>query len=397
MADPISGLAALAMLAVSPVGALGGILWHRASEGRRLAAARRDWARLAARRGLTGGEQEIPGGAWQLSYSGAARGRAITLSAQTSNPTAGWTHVLAQLHPPLDLGLHAGPTSGLPIPGTDSPLERLQGQLSIAADEPERAAPLFDLDLMTRLRRIARPLASKTGPDRVLGTAWALTDSGLLHRTSTFVTDPRAMEPVVEVVLDVCDAVDRARARIPPAGALREDAAAWRRFGATHGFEVLTAPLAMAGVIDGLVVSASARRVERRTYGLGAEARFTRPLGGALGLVPTAAGAVTPWLGVTRNDLAGEDWLLDDPAFDPVFLVRARDPGRLARILPPDLRTRLLAVHERTPLLLDDLGLRVASEKLPAAAEIPALLRALAGLAGEIEGRVRDEGGSPYR
>ena len=88
---------------------------------------------------------------------------------------------------------------------------------------------------------------------------------------------------------------------------------------------------------------------------------------------------------------------IGDAAFDPTFVVRARDPGRLERILPPDLRARLLATHERTPLLVDDLGLRVASDRLPAAAEIPGLLRGLAGLAGEIEARVRDEGGSPYR
>lgn len=397
MADPVTGAVAL-VLAMYPAAALAGMLWHRASEGRRLAASRRDWARMAERRGLTGGEQAIPGGAWQLSYGGTIRGRAVTLAAQTSNPTAGWTHVLAHLHPPLDLGLHARPAGGgLAIPGTESPLDRLQGQLSIAADEPERARALFDLDLMTRLRHLARPMRSKTGPDVVLGTEWALTDSGFLHRTGTFVTDPRSIEPVLEAVLDVCDAVDRARARIGPAGPLREDATTWSRFAAREGLQVMTAPLAMAGVVDGIGISASARRTDRLTYGLGVEARFACPLGGALGLVPTAAGAAAAWLGVTRRDLAGDDWLLDDPAFDPVFRVRARDPGRLARLLPPELRARLLAVHERTPLLLDDLGIRVASERLPAAAEIPALLRDLAALAGEIEVRIRADGGTPYR
>lgn len=383
MADPSGGLIALAVLALYPAAAFAGVMWHAATEGRRLATARRDWAKLAARRGLVGGETPIAGGAWQLSFSGRLGGRAITLSAQTSNPTQGWTHLLAHLHPPLDLGLHAS-TEGppLPIPGTVSPLERATRRLGIAADEPERAGALFDLDLNRRLKEL---------PD-----GWTLTDSGLLHRVSTFVTDPRSLEGLLSRLMETCDAVDRGRARVGPPWALREDAAQWRRFAQERGLEVMTAPLAMAGTIEGITVSAFARRTDRRTYGLGAEARFREPLGGAVGLVPTAPGAMAPWLGISPRDLGGEDWLLGDPVFDGTFLVRSRDPSRLPRLLDPDLRARLLRIHERTPLVLDDLGVRVAAERLPSPAEVPALLVSLSRLAGEIEATVRG-GGSPYR
>ncbi len=383
MADPTGGLIALAVLGLYPAAAFIGVMWHRATEGRRVAAARRDWAKFAARSHLTGGESPIPGGAWQLSFSGRVRGRAITVSAQTSNPTQGWTHLLAHLHPPLDLGVHATPEGPpLPIPGMVSPLERVTRRVAIAADEPARAGALFDPELNLRL---------KTLPD-----GWTLTDGGLLQSVPTFVTDPRSLEGLLAQLIDTCDAIDRGRARVAPPTALLEDAAHWRRFAEARGLDLMSAPLGMAGTIEGIPVSAFARRTDRRTYGLGAEARFREPLGGALGLVPTAAGAMAPWLGISPRDLGGEDWLLDDAVFDPTFLVRSREPARLARILDPEMRGRLLRLHERTPLVLDDLGIRVAAERLPAPAEVPALLLTLARLAGEIEESVRS-GGSPYR
>ncbi len=376
MADPVSALLALGMLALYPATAVGTLLWHQASEGRRAAIARRDWGRFAASRGLAGGARAIGGGAFQLAYAGTLRGRSVAIEGQTSKPVQGWTAVRALLQPPLDLGVYASPDTVVAA--------RRLGAMSAAADEPERSAALFDPTVRALLQRLET-------------TDWILADFGVVLRYSTLVADPRGLGTLLDQAVELVDAVDRARARIRPAGPLAAVAVEWKRLAEARGLAFFTSPLAIVGAIDGIRVSAFARRTQRLTFGLGAEAHFARPLGGNVGLIPTAAGAVAPWLGVHANDLEGEDWALGDAAFDAAFVVRSRRADQLPRILGPDLRARLLAMHERTPLLVDDHCLRVAAERLPHPESLPSFLAELAALAGEIEQRAHGASGSPYR
>ena len=74
-------------------------------------------------------------------------------------------------------------------------------------------------------------------------------------------------------------------------------------------------------------------------------------------------------------------------------MVRSRAPARLTTILSETLRKRLLHLHDRTPIYLDDHALRVATTYLLPAGRIPGLLRQLADLASEIEASVRGRGG----
>lgn len=371
--DPASTVLLVLFALAYPGGIGGAYLGAQWLETRRVARTKRDWASFAAREGLAGGVREERGG-FQIVYAGRIRDREVTLTAQSPAPKGGWTEVRVMLDPPMDLGLAA---VGQGTPGHRRP------DFELHTDDPTRAQALFDDEVRQLCTRLA-------------AVRWIADDLGVRLRFEMFVPDPLSLGPMVGAAIDLVDALDAGRGRVGPASVLAGEAEAWRAIAEGAGLVFGATPLHVRGTIDGIEVSASSRRVDGRIYGLGAEARFEAPLGGVVAIEPIAQGPLAQALRLGAAH-ATPRCQVDEPAFDAAFRTHARDPGRLPALLPPALVAQLLRVHERTPLVIDDVGIRVVSARLPPASAILPLLRDLADLALQIESNVRGRTAGPYR
>lgn len=351
---------------VSAVGAgIGGHFVRR----KRIRDAQAGWAAFAERNGLVGGDS-TEGQPLRIWYGGARDGHSIALAGGLTLDR-GWTTIRVLLDPPLDLGLVM--TTG-------------KATRIVVADDDVRANGLFDAGGVAALNALR-------------AFNWHVNDVGVFIEEGRFLADPTELEGAVRLAVDLAREIDRARAQVPRADGLRGFDLPWSNEARRHGFVHGTTPLSMRGTIDGVPVSAFSFRADKNSYGLGAYATFSQPLQGAVGLAPTKPGELAFWLGIGEGHPGTEDWELGDPAFDRAFIVRARDPGKLAKILPPSLCAKLLRLHQRYPLVVDDCALRLAARHLPTPDLVPPLMREIAEIAAEIELNAieRKPQAGPYR
>jgi hypothetical protein len=328
---------------------------------------------------------------------------------RTSGPAA--PEEVASLHCrlplPLDLGLSIRPLSGGQtghdhgdelVPSTDGDFDT---SFASFADEKDRAAPLLkNKEMLAALFGLAD-----------VEEGFAVTDDGVQVELKGRSMAPERLAEAVSAALAVVRQMERVRHDLPVAGSLAEHRREWAAVAGALGLELSTAPLAVAGVLDGIRVAARTRRRSHGSYGLVVVASFDEPLG--LGLTVTPRPGRRPPRsdeGKSRRKRRQRFSKLFDEnkhrvrvRFRRTFDVRADEVWAADHLLNQATQEALLTLHGQYDVLtLDDEALRVRLVDVPRLRE--PLENALHGVAAAgriighgIGGAAHDPQQGPYR
>jgi len=261
-----------------------------------------------------------------------------------------WAGVVPQpwaqlgLDPSLDLGLGGGSLGTEPVPAGHFTVAdpRLQDRLWLRADEPERARAL----LVMRVRDGLFDLLDRRG-------ALRLDDDGMVVEGMAG-EEVEFFSAVVPALAGLAASLDEARAGVPPPQALAGQHGPCVTLARERGLGVWETPLRLQGRLGALSLSASTSRIALRSHAFHLFLGFDEPLGLGLGVEPSGL------LDSLASLATGTDTRLGDPAFDRAFVVRGRDPERIRRVLPPEVRAPLVAIRERVATItLSDAGLEL--------------------------------------
>ncbi len=274
------------------------------------------WAPVAERLGLA---------RWAEEYRGLVEGRVVVLSKEGRR-----TRLEATFEPPLDLKLRIpGRWGDIQVPSTESGKANKMRILieNVAAEEPARSEALLTVSLRDAIRTLLEDCPGVA--------TYLVSDDGVRLEGAGTVRRLDWIEAKIEAVARVARLVDEARGGVPCARELRGDLARVHRLATERGFERLTTPLGLRGVVEGLGVAAHAVSPLEGRRALRWRVVFPQPLSLGLDVCPGDTPRVFRWLG-------SEDWSTEDPAFDVKFTVRTTEPQALAGVLDPIVRARVL-------------------------------------------------------
>lgn len=367
MAESLALLVALAILVSVPVTLVVVLILFTRSARREREA---KWARLARK--------------LELNYAngvvfGRLQGQQVNLRLETRGSGKSkqvYTVVSSMPSLPLDLGLHvthqgyfdeALVTLGLK---TDILVgdPAFDAAFSISADEPHRAVMLLTPALRRALSAIQEPIL--------------LSDAGFSMSTRGAVTDEAWIAWALRTAAGITAQVKEARRRVPVATPLAGHRVEWKRFAAQAGLSRMSTPLCMWGELEGTRISVRAVRVGPLVYQMEVMVYFDLPL--HLGLFARPAGAF--------DDLATffgrQDHRLNDPAFDPAFVVQAARSDRLAEVLDEGARRMLVDLNRRFgSVQVNDEGIAIRSASMAAD---PRAIPALTGPVREAAKRISE-------
>ncbi|NUQ76301.1 MAG: hypothetical protein HUU21_22410 [Polyangiaceae bacterium] len=325
-AETLALLLVLAILVAVPVLLVVAIvLWAINQQKQRDAA----WERVARRLGLEYANRVV---------YGLLNGQQVSLRTETrGSGKSRQTYTVVSSMPPqwLDLGLQVTTKGFFDDALASLGLKRnikigdpgFDAAFSISADEPHRAAALLTPELRHALSGITEPVV--------------LTDSGFSMSTSGVIDDEKWLVWALRAAANVAAQMAQARRRVPPASSLMEHRAEWKRFAEATGLSRTSTPFCMWGDLEGTRISARAVRVGPLAYQMEVQVFFDLPLHMRMFVRP--AGAL--------DDLAAffgrEDHRLNDPVFDPAFVVQSARPERLPEVLDEGVRRLLLDLNRR--------------------------------------------------
>jgi len=188
----------------------------------------------------------------------------------------------------------------------------------VRADEPERARTI----LTERLREL------------LLGGRVHLDDSGVLLQVAP--CDAETLVQRIRLAVKVARELDRASTKVPCAAAMSEARESWLTYAQNTKLASNDTPMAMWGQIDGIDVSAMVVRDAFQHYHFELKADFPTPLNRGLELKPASS--------ATQFDRSGEP--IGHPAFDKIFMLKARDELDAARLVGPETRDAILELRE---------------------------------------------------
>jgi hypothetical protein len=359
------------------------------------------WARAAQRLGLE------PRGATLV---GRIEGHHVEVHVpRTAGPDA--SKAVASLHCrlplPMDLGLSIRPLS-LRAVGHDHGDQLVSSgdsdfdtSFASFADEEPRTAPLL------RNGEMLAALVDLAGVEE----HFSVTDDGVHIELKGGSMAPERLADAVDAALAVVRQVEQLRHDLPVADSLAEHRREWAAVAGALGLELLTTPLAVAGLLDGIRVAARAERVGFRSHGVVVTASFDEPLGLGLSVVPRPGrrpprsdeGKSRRWRGQRFSKLFDEKKHRVRVRFRRIFDVRADEVWAADHVLNQAVQEALLALHgQYGSLSLGDDELRVAQVDVPRSREL--LENALHGVATAgriighgIGGAGQDPQRGPYR
>jgi hypothetical protein len=313
----------------------------------------------------------------EIVLSGAIDGQAVR--ARRTIGKAATLVVVAELHPPLDLGLQVVARSVLEtmkewlgaedvevgLAGFDEPF-------AVRADEAERARALFGHE---PLREALAAHAS---------SLMTVTDAAVqLDLDVTFGNSDARLERFIQLAAILARQFDGARRAPEPARALVPSLEAWRAFAAERGLETcFGAPIWMHGELGGVEATVATRRKARDVHEIEVSVRLEQPLDFALDIVPARSG-IAGWF-------AGQDVEIGDPAFDAAFLVKTDAVERARAVLDPELRAAILAMAQGRAFVLGAHALAVRDDAARFAPDdVPALVESLADAARRLSRNAR--------
>ncbi len=181
------------------------------------------------------------------------------------------------------------------------------------------------------------------------------------------------LQELVRGLRELSSALVDARRELPAPRRLAPFVSSWHRIAERYGLDVDDAFPAATGPVDG-------RRLflwpVRTAQGYVAELRVVfrphRHVG--LGLHPQAPATGT-------DDVTAQDIVVGDDAFDPAFVVKGHDPGRIRELLTPTARAELVALNRVAKLDADDVRLHLTNLALDEAVIVETIDRALAAAA----------------
>jgi hypothetical protein len=254
------------------------------------------------------------------------------------------TRLEARFEPALDLGLSitTRQTTLVPVLGSQVVLEDpgFDHELKAQADEPRRAAHLFTDSLKRAILEINATNLDLTVTDEGIAVLAALDDRD-------------ATSGGLAKVARVATLVDEARGQVPVSDAIKPYSDALFAFGQGRGLGLGRTPVSAAGALRDVTLAVRFVRTGRVAFDLAAQvAPLEGP--GAIGLLVRRESM----LDRVRTLFGGQDLRTSDPAFDPMFLVRATDGERALAALDGDVRALLLDLAARfDAVTLSDTGL----------------------------------------
>jgi hypothetical protein len=238
----------------------------------------------------------------------------------TIDPPDGPIRARALVVRPLDLGLTA--QRGRP-PGDARPAVRVGNEefdtaYCVLCDEPERAPQIFT----ERMRELLMSVDAQ------------LDDSGV--RVIAPGCEAHGLHDALRFAVKLTYELDRASNRARCAEPLVEAREAWLAFAQEHKLASADTPLAIWGQMGRIAVSAISVRDSFQHFHFEVTASFATPLGRGLELKPASS--------AKQFDRSGDP--IGHPAFDKVFVLKARDPQDAPRLLGPESRNALLALRD---------------------------------------------------
>jgi hypothetical protein len=342
------------------------------------------WARVAQRLGLELANRVVYGRLEGQQVSLRIEVRGSGKSRQT------YTVASSTLSLPLDLGLRVTKQGFLDDTLASLGLKRdikigdpaFDAAFSIEADEPDRVRALLTPGLKQALWALPEP--------------FMLSDSGFSMSTQGAIDDEKWLVWALRAAANVAAQMKEARKRVPVASPLAGHRAEWKRFAASVGLSRMSTPLCMWGDLEGTRISARAVRVGPLAYQMEVQVYFALPLHMRLFVRPAG----------TFDDVATffgrEDHRLNDPAFDPAFVVQSARADRLPEVLDEGARRRLMDLNRRFGAVqVSDEGISIRSASMTADPRaIPALVGHLRETAKRISENATGRGAAragPYR
>jgi hypothetical protein len=236
------------------------------------------------------------------------------------DPPEGPTRARALVVRHLDLGLSAQRVR--PV-GDARPVVRVGNEefdsaYCVLCDEPERAVQI----LTERMRQL------------LLAVDAQLDDAGV--RVSVPGSEGQGVLEAIRRAVKIAYEVERASGRVRCAEPLTEAREAWLAFAREQKLASADTPLAMWGQMGDITVSASSVRDSFQHFHFELTAHFATPLGRGLELGPASA--------AKQFDRSAEP--IGHPAFDKVFVLRAKDPQDAAKLIGPESRGALLEMRD---------------------------------------------------
>jgi hypothetical protein len=188
----------------------------------------------------------------------------------------------------------------------------------VLVDEPERAKSI----LTDRLKALLLKAEAEVDDAGVLLFMPGCDDASLHH--------------ALRLAVKMAHELERASAYARCAEPLQEARDAWHGFANAHHLATADTPLSIWGSIDGVEVSAVSVRDSFQHFHFELEANFAEPINRGLKLRPASS--------ATQFDRSGEP--VGHPAFDKVFLLKARDPSDAARLMGPETRSAMLEMRD---------------------------------------------------
>lgn len=208
-------------------------------------------------------------------------------------------------------------------------------RVRLAADEPERAAALFDTDVrrgFLAVRKIADLTIRDDRLQAVLTLRWR-----------------DRFDDVFARLADLRSALERSRDAVPPPAVVAGQLPAWTALAERTGRPLWAAPLRLSTRIHGHEVELSTRRVGPGQHRFAVRTRASTPLG--VGLVIARQSALSPLASLVR----GRDHEVGRPEVDRRFVIRFAGAGEApTRIVDDEVCRDLEALCRARTLRIED-------------------------------------------
>jgi len=306
----------------------------------------------------------------------------------SGSSTTTWTAAVAQIDPPLWLGLSVRREHLLDsvFGGKDIQLgdPAIDDKLRVTSFDAARTTSLLSA-LDDEVRGALQFMASLTG-----AYTMDISDS-FVHLARTGVhTDPGEIGRMLDAAARLATWLSERRKRVPPTQGELVDLRAWERFTASHGWELDPWRMVARGQGSGAWIEI-ALEIEAQKGFIALLVRFKEPAPVAFHLARTTA---PPFL----QGIFGHDIRVGEPAFDDVYKVTGPDPGAVRAFLrrPALLSALVQAARLSTDLAVDQSGLEMRiSRGMPNEQDLAMLAWIATTVSAELTSSAPPQG--PYR
>ncbi|HEY8089700.1 MAG TPA: hypothetical protein VIF09_17690 [Polyangiaceae bacterium] len=265
-----------------------------------------------------------------------AGGRTVTVSTSEGTETTRFFHWMAEVDPPLWLGLAVKLRPGNVL----SQLFHVNNAQWRAWD-PQRMQTIFSYVVN------GRPLHQMLADAAQNGLTVEADDHGVRFEREGYAFMPQLVASGLDGVTQIAEGMRAARALLGPARWELDAAAAWTAFGNKCGLKLDAPRLRLSGSLE-------ACKVDVRLMGgvvpkTRLRVRYPNPLNIRLTIVPGNVPGILKFLGA-------QDITLGDPAFDQAFIVRGNPEAVVKQTVHAGMQTEILGLSRAgaTVNLFDD-------------------------------------------